>query len=185
MEKIRNQWTMISILILVFSAGWIAFLPPPAEAVTGGMIPAPREGFLAPDFILQDASGQQVQLSDLRGQPVLINLWASWCAPCRQEMPAMQAAYEAYASEGFTILAVNTTYQDDRSAALSFAANLGLTFPILFDEDGSVSRAYQTRLMPTSLFIDREGVVRRVVLGGPMSEALLRAEVERLLREGQ
>jgi peroxiredoxin len=177
---IRQNWTLFSILVLTLSAGWIAFTPPAVDSATGGKIPAPAEGFLAPDFELQDAAGRSVRLSSLQGQPVLLNLWASWCAPCKAEMPAMQKVYDAYAQRGFIILAVNTTYQDQQSAALEFAENRGLTFPILFDTDGSVSRRYQVSAMPTSFFIDAEGTIRRVVFGGPMPEALLRAEVEQL-----
>lgn len=172
-------------LVLLFGAGWIVFSPPPQGLTSGGIAPAPREGFLAPDFSLSDASGNTVRLSDLRGTPVLINLWASWCPPCKAEMPAMQEVYEAYQAQGFTILAVNTTYQDQKESALDFSQSLGLTFPILFDMDGEVARQYQVRAMPTSFFIDAEGVVQRMVIGGPMSEGLLRAEVEKLLKGGQ
>ncbi len=183
MNWLQRNWTLFSILVLVFSAGWIVFLPPPPNTTTGGRIPAPREGFLAPDFALQDEQGNTVRLSDLRGKPVLVNLWASWCPPCQEEMPAMQKAYASYAAQGFTILAIDTTYQDQKEAALAFAAARRLTFPILFDLDGSVSRAYLVRAMPTSFFIDRQGIIRRVVFGGPMAEGLLRAEIEQLLKE--
>jgi cytochrome c biogenesis protein CcmG, thiol:disulfide interchange protein DsbE len=183
MTWIRNNWVLFSILVLIMSAGWIAFSAPLPGQTSGGKIPAPREGFLAPDFELQNEQGSPVRLSDLRGQPVLVNLWASWCGPCKAEMPAMQEVYEEYAPRGFTILAVNTTFQDERGSALEFAASRGLTFPILFDEDGDVSQKYQARAMPTSFFVDAEGIVQRVVVGGPMSEALLRAEIEQLLEE--
>jgi cytochrome c biogenesis protein CcmG, thiol:disulfide interchange protein DsbE len=183
MNWIRGNWTLFSILVLVFGLGWIVFTPPESGATTGGMIPAPREGFLAPDFVLQDQQGEPVRLSELQGHPVLLNLWASWCPPCQAEMPAMQKVHEQYGPQGFTILAVNTTFQDDRTSAENFVASLGLTFPILFDLDGSVSQRYQVRSMPTSFFIDHSGIIRRVVIGGPMSEGLLRAEVERLLNE--
>jgi cytochrome c biogenesis protein CcmG, thiol:disulfide interchange protein DsbE len=185
MKWIKQNWTVFSIFVLVFSAGWIIFSPLPPGSTTGGKIPAPREGFLAPDFSLQNQQGETIQLSDLRGQAVLVNMWASWCGPCKAEMPAMQEVYEEYSDRGFTILAVNTTFQDDRDGALSFARGLGLTFPILFDLDGAVSQKYQVRAMPTSFFVDQEGIIRRVVFGGPMSEALLRTEIERLLPEGR
>lgn len=183
MNWIRRNWTLFSILVLVFGLGWMVFTPPESGAVTGGKIPAPREGFLAPDFVLQDMQGETIRLSELQGQPVLLNLWASWCPPCQAEMPAMQKVHEEYADEGFVILAVNTTFQDDRTSAENFVTSRGLTFPILFDLDGSVSQRYQVRSMPTSFFIDREGTIRRMVIGGPMSEALLRAEAERLLQD--
>ena len=183
MNWIRRNWTLFSILVLVAGLGWMVFLPPLPGSATGGRIPAPREGFLAPDFALQDAQGQTVRLSDLRGRPVLVNLWASWCPPCQAEMPDMQKVYEKYAPQGFTILAVNTTYQDQKSTALAFSAQRGLTFPILFDLDGTVSHQYLVRAMPTSFFVDRQGIIRRVVIGGPMSGGLLRAEIEQMLKE--
>lgn len=170
-------------LVLLFGAGWIVFSPPPQGLTSGGIAPAPREGFLAPDFSLSDASGNTVRLSDLRGTPVLINLWASWCPPCKAEMPAMQSVHEQFASQGFTILAVNTTHQDNLADAREFVASGGFTFPVLFDLDGKVSQQYQVRSMPTSFFVDHQGIIRRVVIGGPMSEALLRSEAERLLKE--
>jgi cytochrome c biogenesis protein CcmG, thiol:disulfide interchange protein DsbE len=183
MQWIRQNWTLCSILILVVGAGWITFSPPPQALVTGGKIPAPQEGFLAPDFTLPDAQGKPVRLSDLRGKPVLLNLWASWCPPCQVEMPDMEKVYQDYAAQGFTILAVDTTYQDEKSAALKFAQSKNLTFPILFDLDGETARKYQVRAMPTSFFIDKEGIIRKVVIGGPMPESLLRAEAERLIEE--
>jgi cytochrome c biogenesis protein CcmG, thiol:disulfide interchange protein DsbE len=183
MNWIQRNWTLFSILVLAFGAIWMVFLPPTTSTTTGGLIPAPREGFLAPDFALQDAQGQTIRLSDLRGKPVLLNLWASWCPPCQAEMPALQKAYTLYAPQGFTILAINTTYQDQMSSAQSFVTRSGLTFPILFDTDGRVSRAYLVNAMPTSFFIDRKGVIQKVVIGGPMAEGLLRTEIENLLKE--
>lgn len=184
MRWITRNWMLFSMIVLAASLGWTALTAPVGGATTNGQIPAPREGFMAPDFTLLDAQGVAVRLSDLRGQVVLVNLWASWCSPCKAEMPAMQKVYDDYAARGFTILAVNTTFQDTQENALAFAASRGLTFPILWDTDGGVSQQYQVRAMPTSFFVDREGIIRRAVFGGPMPEALLRAEVEKLLKGG-
>jgi peroxiredoxin len=182
MKWFREHWTLFSLIILVASAGWMIFLPPLPGSTTGGRVPAPQEGFLAPDFTLPDSQGQSIRLSDLRGKPVLLNLWASWCPPCREEMPAMQKAYDRYAARGFTILAMNTTYQDQKTDALNFVAERKLTFPILFDMDGKVAQAYLVRAMPTSFFIDSQGVIQKVVIGGPMSEGLLFVEIEKLMK---
>lgn len=93
----------------------------------------------------------------------------------------MQRVYEAYQSEGLEILAVNSTSQDTRQDALAFAESLGLRFPILFDDEGQVARLYQVTALPTTFFIDSQGIIQDVVIGGPMAEALLRVRVEQLL----
>lgn len=93
----------------------------------------------------------------------------------------MEDVYQDYQGQGFVILAVNATNQDSRPEALAFAQELGLTFPILFDTTGEVSRLYQLRALPSSFFIDKNGVIQEVVIGGPMADALLRIRVEELL----
>lgn len=179
MEKYRIRYTYL--IILIVGALWIYASQAPPGSTTAGAIPAPREGFSAPVFTLPDPNGNLVTLSDLRGQPILLNIWASWCTPCRAEMPAMQRVFEAYQAQGFTILAVNATSQDQQTSALDFATEMGLTFPLLFDHQGEVSRQYQVQALPTSFFIDSQGIIREVVVGGPMSEALLEIRVQQLL----
>ena len=98
-------------------------------------------------------------------------------------MPAMQAMYEEYSEKGFTILAVNSTIQDSQSAAAAFVAEHNLTFPILLDVDGEVSRLYQVSALPSSFFVLPDGTIQEVVIGGPMAEALLRTRIESLLKE--
>jgi thiol-disulfide isomerase/thioredoxin len=127
--------------------------------------------------------GGATALSQYRGRVVVINLWASWCGPCRLEMPVIQRVYAADRHRGLAVLAVNTTYQDSTTAARQFARTLGLSFPILLDRDGQVSRTYLLRALPSTYIVDREGIVRSVMLGGPMTEALLRSKVEPLLQE--
>lgn len=180
-----RKWLLFSLFLLLFGAGWIWFSRAQPGELTAGKIPAPRQDFLAPDFTLTDASGQEVRLSDLRGRPVLVNIWASWCGPCRAEMPAMQRLYQEYLDRGFEILAVNSTSQDSPENALAFAKDLGLTFPILFDVQGEVARLYKAQALPTSFFIDPEGIIQEVVVGGPMAESLLRVRVDRLFASGK
>lgn len=173
----------VYILVLMLGAVWIWASSAPPGTTNAGEIPAPKEGFSAPEFSLETFNGEHISLSSLRGQPVLINIWASWCTPCRAEMPAMQRIFDAYQDRGFTILAVNATNQDSPENALDFASEHNLTFPILMDSSGAVSRAYQVRSLPTSFFVDREGIIQEIVIGGPMSEALLQTRVENLLQE--
>lgn len=160
---------------------WTGLSAVPQEATAGGPTSAPREGFAAPDFRLTLLGGGEIALSDLRGKVVIVNLWASWCPPCRAEMPALQEVYEANRDRGLEILAVNTTYQDSEAAAARFVQEYGLTFPVPLDQTGEVSRSYLLRALPTSFFIDRDGVIRSVVIGGPMSKTTIQTTVEALL----
>lgn len=167
-------------LALALGALWIWYSRVDPTAVTGGAIPAPRQGFLAPDFELQNTDGESVRLADLRGRPVLVNAWASWCTPCKAEMPALQRVYQDYQARGLEILAVNATSQDTPDAALALAQKTGLTFPVLLDPQGAFASLYQVQALPTSFFIDKNGLIQEVIVGGPMSEALLRVRLERL-----
>ena len=178
--KINRQLLTIPVILLAGLA-WIWTSRAVAGETTAGNIPAPRQGFQAPDFSLQNDQGDFVRLSDLRGKPVLVNVWASWCTPCRAEMPAIQRLYQDYQSRGLEILAVNSTTQDSVERAAAFAQDLGLTFPVLFDTDGEVARLYKVQALPSSYFIKPDGKIEEVVIGGPMSEALLRVRVEKLL----
>lgn len=182
---IRSRlWWPLSAGLLILGLAWAAASRAPATATTGGAPPpSPRAGFSAPEFTLPLRDGGEISLADLRGQVVVINLWASWCGPCRAEMPALERAYRALRSQGLVILGLNTTFQDDEAAALAFADELGLTFPVALDRTGETGRQYELRAMPTTFFVDRRGVIRSVVVGGPMSEALIRSRVEELLAE--
>lgn len=182
----NRRWTTAMIVVLILSVGWTFLSRVPQAATTGGAPPAnasPREGFSAPDFTLDLLGGGQVQLSELRGQPVMINLWASWCPPCRAEMPAIERVYRAYKERGLVVLGVNTTFQDNEADAATFVQEFGLTFLIPLDRNGSVSKRYQLRGLPSTFFVDRNGVIRSVVVGGPMSEALIQSKMEELLKE--
>jgi len=156
---------------------------PPASGAGGAPPASAREGFSAPDFTLDLLGGGQTTLSKLRGRVVIVNLWTSWCPPCRAEMPAIQAAYVANKSRGLEVVAVNSTVQDSEADAAAFAHELGLTFPIALDRTGAVSARYLLRALPSSFFIDRRGLIRSVVIGGPMSPAVIQSKITDLLDE--
>ena len=182
--KDKRRWTILTIVVLVLGIGWtISSRLPPASANAEDQPASPREGFSAPDFTLDLLGGGQVTLSELRGKTVVVNLWATWCPPCRAEMPAIEKVYRDNKNLGLVVLGVNTTNQDNEAAAAAFVQELGLTFPIPLDRDGSVSARYMLSGLPTTFFIDRKGIIRSVVVGGPMSEALVRSKVEGLLKE--
>ena len=120
-------------------------------------------GALAPDFTLRTLGGPNLRLQEQRGQVVLVNFWATWCGPCRQEMPHLSKLYDKYRSSGFVLLGVNV--DDDTKNAVDLAAKLGLKFPVSLDSDKKVSRLYDLSAMPSTVLIDREGKVRFVHRG--------------------
>ncbi|MDW7648287.1 MAG: TlpA disulfide reductase family protein [Nitrospiraceae bacterium] len=123
-----------------------------------------RLGEPAPNFQLRDLNGRQVVLSELRGKVVLLNFWATWCGPCRVEMPAMEKLYRAFSRNDFEILAVSTDAQGV-SVTRPFQQENRLTFPILHDADYRVGLTYGARSLPMTFMVDRQGIVRHQVFG--------------------
>jgi len=127
---------------------------------------SPLIGKQAPDFTLPTLDGKEVSLSQFRGQPVLINFWATWCIPCRDEMPELVRAYEAHKSEGFVVLGLNLTYSDSVPGVQAFASEFNITFPVLLDQEAVVAgKVYQIPGLPTSVFIKRDGTIERIQVG--------------------
>jgi len=180
----KRRWEIVMLISLLAGIVWTVFSRvPSAVGAPLSSSPSPREGFLAPDFTLDTLQGEKVTLSDLRGKIVIINLWATWCPPCRAETPALENSYEQYKDSGVVILGVDLTNQDLESDVIAFVQEFGLTYPILLDRDGSVSALYQLKGLPTTFFVNREGIIRTVVVGGPMSETFIRSKIEALLKE--
>jgi peroxiredoxin len=117
----------------------------------------------APDFTLHAMGGANLRLKEQRGRVVMVNFWATWCAPCQQEIPHLNRLYQKYRSSGFVLLGVNV--DDDSSKAADVATKLGITFPVLLDADKSVSKLYDLSTMPSTVLIDRDGKVRYVHRG--------------------
>lgn len=154
------------------SAGVASSLP---MAVAGPLV-----GDEAPDFELVEAgTGNKRRLSEYRGRPVLVNFWATWCAPCRTEMPALEEAAATYRNAGLQVLAVN--FGESQPAVLAFAGELSLQLPLLLDSDGAVQASYRVPGYPSSYFIDRQGRVAAVHLG-ILTEDQLSARLATILR---
>jgi peroxiredoxin len=117
----------------------------------------------APDFTLATLGGPNLRLQEQRGQVVMINFWASWCGPCRVEMPHLTRLYEKYRSAGFTVFAINI--DEDPHKAANVAKQLGMRFPVLLDSEKKVSRLYDLSTMPSTVLVDRDGRVRYVHRG--------------------
>ena len=139
-------------------------------------------GASAPGFQLHSSDSTDLSLSDLKGQVVLINFWASWCGPCRQEMPVLEQLYKKYKAAGFTLLGVNV---EPKSAdALGFLKATPVSFPILFDTDSKVSKLYEVAGMPSTVILDRTGKVRYVHHGyKPGEESEYLDQIRTLVRE--
>lgn len=136
----------------------------------------------APDFALKSDTGKNMRLRELRGQVVMLNFWATWCGPCREEMPKLQQLYRQYQKTGFTLLGVNI---DDNSAnAVEMAKEIGVSFPLLFDKDKQVSKLYKVDAMPSTVLIDRDGKLRYLHRGyKPGYETTYQTQIRELLKE--
>ena len=139
-------------------------------------------GQQAPDFVWKDSSGTETRLSDYRGKAVMINFFATWCAPCRAETPDLQALYQQKQAEGFVVLMVNSDSTESAKQVSDYAQNFRLSLPVLSDAKSLVGKRYQVRGLPTSYFIDKSGIIRDFVPGGLDRNGMLR-RVNRLLQQ--
>ena len=164
--KFKN--TIIALVFSVLAASSLA---------SSGM-----EGQPAPDFALKSSTGENLRLSEYRGDVVMINFWATWCGPCRQEMPLLDELYARYERVGFNLLGVNI--DDDSRRAMQMIEELGVSFPVLFDARKEVSELYNVEAMPVTVIVDREGKVRYIHHGyKPGYEDKYLDQVRSLLRE--
>ena len=137
------------------------------------------KGDVAPDFSLPALDGGAQNLRDYRGQVVILNFWASWCAPCRAEMPDLQVAYTELRDKGLVVVGINQSERGEK--VRSFVQEFGLTFPILLDEDQTVGHKYGVRGLPTTFIIDGGGVIREVIVG-PLTRSAVHRQVKELLK---
>jgi thiol-disulfide isomerase/thioredoxin len=168
----KNNNTIVCLLLLL--ALTVLARAPMAFAVTG-------EGPAA-NFTLKSASGENFRLSEYRGQVVLINFWASWCGPCRQEMPHLDSIQQKYQGLGFTVFGVNV--EKDRAMADKVLRDIPVSFPILFDAENKVSEVYDVDAMPATVLVDRNGDIRFMHRGyKPGYELEYERQIKALIRE--
>jgi cytochrome c biogenesis protein CcmG/thiol:disulfide interchange protein DsbE len=177
------KWKWISLVILALSAGWIALstqlIPPPVAT----SISAPQIGLLAPSITLPSLQNGEQNVHLSKGKVVLVNFFASWCPPCKAEMPALQKTYSKYQPDGLEIFAITNLQQDNLTDTQMFIKAAGARFPVLLDQDGTVFREYAIRALPTTFLIDSSGRIRKIFYGGPLTEGLLATEIERALKD--
>lgn len=159
---------MIAGGLLILAAMILYFSRQPADT-TAGLYP-PRVGQPMPDLTLSDLSGKLVRLSDFAGQPVLINAWATWCPPCRAEMPLLNAYYLQHKADGFVILAVNAG--ETQSQVSQFISQAGFSFPVLLDADSAALSRLGVFSFPTSILVGRDGMVKKIHVGLITSETM-------------
>jgi len=161
--QFKQKIVLLALLLLVATLAWAAT-------------------DVAPDFSLPDETGAVVSLQDFDGQVVLINFWASWCGPCREEMPLLDELHKRYEPMGFTMLGVNV--EEDSAAAQKFLQGTAVSFPILFDRENSVSKLYDVIAMPSSVLVGRDGTVRYIHHGyEPGNENDYQDQIRQLIRE--
>ena len=167
-------------VVIALGALWTWFNRLPEIAATPTLA-QPHTGFAAPNFTLDSTQGESFTLADLKGKVVLVNFWATWCPPCRAEMPAIDAAYRANKDAGFVVLAVDQMESAD--VVNAFGVKYNLSFPLLLDGDGAINRQYLVSALPTSFFVDRKGVIRDMMIGGSMSREFIEGKIKTLLEE--
>jgi peroxiredoxin len=166
----RDIWSSAAFLLIVLMISASAFADIP-----GGQKKAP-------DFTLKSSTGSNVKLSEFRGRVVLVNFWATWCTPCKEELPFFNTLYRRYQNLGLEVLGVNIDKVSSHGAKMSAA--LGLSFPVLFDPTGKTSNLYQIRTMPTTYVVAKDGTVRHVHWGfGPAEASRYESEIRALLKE--
>jgi cytochrome c biogenesis protein CcmG, thiol:disulfide interchange protein DsbE len=167
----RTRWNILIVVLLIVGLTWIWVnrLPAGDAFAAGALPPAPAVGHPAPDFTLTTAVGETFKLSELRGTPVVLNFWATWCPPCRAELPELQAASRRLAGQ---VAIVGVNQAEAPAEVQAFVEKLGLSFKIPLDQSADVSRLYRVRSLPTTFFIDRAGIIRQMQIG-PVTEATL------------
>ena len=149
------------------------------SCATGSASSGAQVGNLALDFELQDLDGQTISLSGLRGSPVMLNFWATWCPPCRAEMPYLQQIYDEWSAEGLVMLAINL--RESPSLVEGFMQSNGLSFPVLLDSTGSVGAKYNVSGIPTTFFIDRDGIIRQKRVGAYPSKEAIEEDLRKIM----
>lgn len=160
----RSGRLVLTVFIVLLVAIPIILITLKEKDSTSRFTKPPQKGRPAPDFTFPDLDGRNVSLSDFRGKVVLVNIWATWCPPCREEMPSMQKLYERFKGEDFEILAVSID-ADGREAVAPFMQEMNLTFPALLDPKEKIRALYGIRGVPESFVIERNGILVETVIG--------------------
>jgi thiol-disulfide isomerase/thioredoxin len=175
MKLSRVQWNVLIGVVLIAGAAWTV-----ASRVPGAQATRDLARRATPDVSLPTLDGRTFNLVALRGKPVIVNYWATWCLPCRAELPAFEEVHKAHRDDGLVIVGVDLAEPPD--VVSKYVAEIGLTFPIALDEDGEVSELYRVEALPTTFFVGRDGNIRDMAIGGPMTKAAIESKVADLMK---
>jgi len=175
MKLSRAQWNVLIVVILVAGAAWTI-----ASRVPGALATRERARRATPDISLPTLDGGTFTLSRQLGKPVIVNFWAMWCPPCRAELPAFEEVYKNHRDDGLVIVGVDVAEPQD--VVTQFVADMGLTFPIALDSDGEALALYRVQGLPATLFIGRDGTIRDMIVGGPLTKAAIESKVTDLMK---
>jgi len=172
-RKVDTDAHLVTTQIYHFAS--LAILAPKEPPLTVGT----KTGNLAPDFQFQNAGGQTVSLNDMRGSPVVLNFWATWCGPCVYEMPLIQQMYEDYSEEGLVVLAINSG--ESPAKVEQFLKGRGLSFPVLLDIGQKITARYRIQYYPTTFFIDKDGIIRYVKPGAFLNMQQIEGSLDKIM----
>jgi len=175
MKLSRLQWNALIVTILMAGVVWTV-----ASRVTTAQATRDRARRATPDFTLDTLDGAKFKLADHIGQPVVVNFWATWCLPCRAELPAFEEVYRNNRAQGLVVVGVDVAESPDEVAR--FVAEAGLTFPIALDTSGETTELYRIQGMPTTFFVGRDGQIKDMVIGGPLTQAAIESKVAELMK---
>ena len=183
-ERVSSLWLALFVWIILSTSVaspmslttlFVAMVAPQTETLNG-----PAVGHTAPKLALSDFSGRTVTLAAYQGRPVILNFWATWCVPCRQEMPLLQQASETHQHMGLTILGINQDEPERYQAVEAYWVQAGLTFANLFDPDGTTARRYQVFILPSTMFVNTQGRVT-AIHRGPLNATQLERYLGKLM----
>jgi thiol-disulfide isomerase/thioredoxin len=170
-------------LLTMAGVAWILYSDVSDYKISTKVNYAPQIGFQSPPVSLETIDSEHFSMADYSGKPIVINFWASWCPPCKSEMPDFQQVSEEYRDTDLVIAAINATNQDSLQNVKDFLKQEGITFQIPLDRSGSVANLYNIHSLPTTFFISDDGTISNILIGGPIPLPLLRAEIDKLIKE--
>jgi len=181
MNKLPKAILPVILVSVLLVTGCQPVSEPPGGTSSTTLVEGSQVGDLAPDFQLQNLNGELVSLSELRGRPVMLNFWATWCPPCRAEMPYIQAIYEAWTGKSPGVIVLGINMRESPSKVREFMQSNNLSFPVLLDIEKNISTKYNVSAIPTTFFIDADGIIQAMKVGAFSSVAEIEKDLGKVI----